>query len=299
MFGSIALEVLIAVVLLYVFFGAAVAVFVELVASVLNLRARVLAGALFQWVGDGDVRNGRALVAAIYGHPIVAGSIADGRVPGARPRRPSYISGRTFVLALLDTLRLRQAKTPAAAGSISADELLGNAASIVRGMEDGPLKRVLALHAGEPPESNRALRLRADQVAHALEGWFDRAVDRSIGRYKRVCQYLAVLVGTALAVAIDLDALRLLSSLWSGRRMEAAAADGSAGPLIGFGLGWDGAGAFAARLADAGTALNSVLGWLVSGLVLSIGAAIWFDTVGRTVRLRAAAPAPPRWEPRA
>jgi hypothetical protein len=298
-FGSIALEVLIAAALLYVFFSAAVAVFVELLASVLNLRARILAGVVLQWVGDGDARTGQALVAAIYRHPMVAGSIADGGAgPRTHPRRPSCISGRTFVVALLDTLRLRQTKAPAAAGPISADELLGNAASIVRGMEDGPLKRVLALHAGEPPESNRALRLRADQVAHALEGWFDRAVDRAIGRYRRVCGYVTVLAATALAVAIDLDALRLLSSLWSGRRLSAAG-DGSAGPLVGFGLGWDGAGAFAARLADPGPALSSVLGWLVSGLVLSLGAAIWFDTLGRSVGLRAGVPPPPRSEPRA
>lgn len=228
MFGSVFLEVFIGLTFFYVIVSLTVAAIVEFISAVLRRRAGTLAAGITRLIGDPQNAGfGTRLLADIYAHPMIncvyAGN-QTGKLFGLLRRGPSYIPSRSFVIALLDTLRARQVKNARTAEPVSAEELLGRAAVIVRAMDDGRLKHVLTLLVGDKGETERAVRLRGEHVAQALEAWFDEAMDRLSGRYKCMSQYLSVVIGVGFAVAVDADALRIITDLWENEALRSAVA---------------------------------------------------------------------------
>ena len=48
-----------------------------------------------------------------------------------------------------------------------------------------------------------------------IEEWFNNAMDRLTGWYKRRCLITTLLVGTLLAVIVNVDSINLVGRLWS------------------------------------------------------------------------------------
>ena len=256
MFGSSAFEIFLRLIILFGLLSLALAVFLALLSAMLRMPERSLARQLRLLFGGGapDTVASR-LLTGLAEHPLAGGMGLQSPDLAVRPPL-----GRSFVIAFLDTIREKQSGgTP-----ISGDDLLGEAASIVGAMEPGPPKRALMLLIGEPPETGLPRRLRGDQVADALEGWVEGAVGRATFDHRRRLGILSAILGAALAAAVDLDSVRLLAEF--GTTGADAAAETAA-------IGWHGSGA--ARFADPVAGFQTVLGWLISGLVLSFGALLW------------------------
>lgn len=264
-------------------------------------RAVLLHGAIRMLLGDGSGAVG-TLLRIFYEHPAInplyEGRYAPPRTRGrvAPVRLPSYIPARSFALAVLDI---------AAAGGAPSQV-------------PGPPKGALLARAREygaclgPSLAASQLRLLLDThgadenaVVDALARWYDTAMERLSGRYKRRTLWIGFASGALLAAVLNIEPLTIANSLRQGSVQTAAVAQalqqGPATPervaaelaRLDLPVGWRGHSPF-----DGAYLRGQLPGWLVTGLAAMLGAPFWFDllnrltTVRASVKPRAEAPAP-------
>ena len=176
----------------------------------LYLLLSVLASAVQEWIAvvlalrSRNLRAGiRTLLGAdyagrVYAHPLVI-NLAKGK------RLPSYLSPETLSSVLLALL----AKD--AGGTAELRQML---ATISPGH---PLKDVLEALIDEGEDA--ALRLH-----HRLAGWFDEAMDRIAGWYKRRVALLIFAFAAAVTVATNASNVHVPEELWRNAALRAAIA---------------------------------------------------------------------------
>jgi hypothetical protein len=175
------LEVAIGMAMVYLLLSMLVTGVVEIWAAAWDKRARVLAKGLQAMLG--------AAANAIYEHGLVK-SLKIGRGP------PSYIPSNTFSRALLD-LVAPGAKTP-------EDVLKAVDAGAIP--IDGKVKEALrALINAAEGEMNKLRR--------EVEEWFDAAMDRVSGTYRRSTQWGLVIASLVVAGSINVDSIRMANTL--------------------------------------------------------------------------------------
>lgn len=244
-------------------------------------------------------------VLSVQTHPLVRSSPTD---------LPSYVPARNFALALLDTLR-----------DGSNAPLFTQAEQTVATLPPGDLKRTLSLFLQSSAGDLDAFR---DHIEH----WFDDAMDRLSGIYKRWSQYVVLVLGLVIAVMLNVDSIRLSRTLWqeSGIR-SAIVADAAAWANAGSGapsLTSDGnckpqqASPGGQNQSKAASSLSGPVqaalvcfeqehlpfgwsgadkfgawtapGWIVTMLAVGLGAPFWFGLLQQLTNIRNAGPAPPR-----
>jgi hypothetical protein len=155
-----------------------------------------------------------------------------------------------------------------------------------------------------------------------LAEWFDHAMDRVSGWYKRRVSMWIAIYGLVLVVVFNVDSVGIADSLWLSpvqRNVVATAAASQAkGKLpevdttvrdlksLSLPLGWDFSGSpsstgpAAAKDDPARSLPSSFKGWLakllgfaVSVGALTLGAPFWFDALGKLSNLRGAGKVPP------
>lgn len=281
----------------------------ELVARWLNLRSRDLEKALRQLLTDDPGHE--LAVRKVLEHPLLD-VLGDPTKRSFHGRMPSYIPSHAFASAVLDIL------APSSADGDPLADIDGRIAALPDGALRGWLQ-ALARDVGSERD-----RLRA-----GLESWYDATMDRASGWYKRRAQTMLLAIGVALALAVNADAIRVATTLWHdpaqravvlraaetavAEQATAAAADPGEAAAGNAGASLD---AVARRLDDVDD-LQLPLGWsttsgdprdvpddlrgvvmkllgiLVTGFAVSLGAPFWFDLVGRGVSLRSAGRRPP------
>jgi len=217
------------------------------------------------------------LVTDLSEHPLLRNSLGQ---------LPSYVSARNFSFALLDLLRSGASQPTFAQIEQSIDEL-----------PDGELRQTLLILVRN--SGNDLDRLRGN-----IETWFDDAMDRASGIYKRAAKWMTLILGVLVAVVLNVDTLRLTRKLWeeptlreaiiaanAARTSAVAGADpvkDSLASLHDFGLpiGWHGLSH------DPGIIALTLLGWLLTGYAVSLGAQFWFGLAQNF--LRASGPKPDR-----
>jgi hypothetical protein len=334
--GSSILEVVIGLSFLYFLLSAIASSINELIASRLLWRAKDLEKALLGLLGP-------ALFERVAGNPLLstlgrnaAGGEAAGRLSG----RPSYIPAPTFAWALLEAVANVDPRSPAAgggpAGSDPAPAGLAKAPT-VRSVE----AQARALAAGGAGGDAAAARLGAallsliaqgralpapgpgpesaapepaadlDRLQKRIESWFDDAMDRASGVYKRNVQAFLFAVGLLLAVLIGADSLRFVSSLYLNPVLRAAllaqaqnASPPSGSPSIpDLAAGLEPYGDLfgygdvptTARPGDRPLALfwlQKAVGALITAFAVAVGAPFWFQLIQKLVNLRGTGPRP-------
>jgi hypothetical protein len=141
----------------------------------------------------------------LYAHPLV-NSLSR---PGGKP---SYIPSRTFAVSLLDVLAQlnEKAQSEKEAGAV---EKAGNAPSAKEKLE--------GLIASIPNKDLRdSIRVLSEEADHDLEKlkvhieiWFNNAMDRVSGWYKRRTQLVHVLLGIVFAFALNVDTFLIAKTL--------------------------------------------------------------------------------------
>ncbi|MBW8760565.1 MAG: hypothetical protein JF586_23530 [Burkholderiales bacterium] len=222
MLNSETLEVAIGMVFLFLLMSLICTAIKEWIEALLKWRAMDLERAMRTLLADDDGSTTQAL----YTHPIiyslfqgsydaaqlrsswlVMGTGADKHMRlGARRNLPSYIPTAHFATAFIDYVA-RGPATPGAATSNAAP---------------GPLTiDLLRRQAAQLPEHlSRTVIAGIDyangdiaRVRKAVEQWFDGAMDRASGWYKRRTQALLFMVGLLTAVLLNVDALHILHRL--------------------------------------------------------------------------------------
>ena len=267
MFGSTVLEVAIGLTFCYGTLALVVSTLQEALAAAFSLRANMLLAAIKRMLDDPRCE---ALAQSLYDHPLVNphGSSHAGRPLSVRLARPgpSYIEPAYFAIALLDSLRSNPAIPLQAA---------------IEALPDEQVRRVLlALYR----QSSGDLQRFQDGIA----GWFNSAMERLSGVYKRRQLLISFLLAMLLTILLNIDSIHLFQTLWQNPALAAqikaapSALDAEAlRQLWALPIGWS---TFPPQL-DSAFALQ-VAGWLITAGTTLFGAPFWFDLLQRAVQLR-------------
>ncbi|WP_332877376.1 hypothetical protein [Massilia sp. S19_KUP03_FR1] len=195
MFDSTVLEVALGLTFCFCSVSLIVSSVNEGISSFLKLRGKYLLGGLKTLLND---PTGSGLVLDLYNHARLNPG-GSGRAPALEQLHglPSYVEPRQFAVALIEVLQ-------AAAGNPGTP---GDLLAAIEHVPEGQLRDVLR---------NMYRRAGADAQRFETEVayWFENAMDRLSGNYKRTMQWCALLVGFALAVLMNIDALHLFKVLW-------------------------------------------------------------------------------------
>lgn len=311
MFGSHILDIALGLVLVYLLLSLIMTAVQETLAAILSSRSRNLERALTELL-QGDQR----LVEAFYDHPLIyalhrgqrrlpaaaasseaaaapSTAVADGdagHAPDSRaPARPSYIPRETFSAVMIDLSQ--------------GGELRGHVERALDGLR--------GVAGDDLP------RLRRE-----LEGWYDGAMDRAAGWYKRNTQVSLFFLGLFVSILLNVNSVTLAQHLavqpqareyanQLAERVAAAPLDNGdairryADQLdeVRLPIGWNAAslGRIASTfpqqpeatqrqwsywLAFAGALLSLIAGYLITALAIMLGAPFWFDILNRVMVIR-------------
>jgi hypothetical protein len=143
-----------------------------------------------------------------------------------------------------------------------------------------------------------------------LERWFDDAMDRVSGFYKRKVQLALLAYAILVTAALNIDSVAFATRLWTDDLVRGAAVaaaerqqqpgqDPSATRLLeevrglDLPLGWSAADPLRDPPSGLAGWLLKLLGLAVTVLALTLGAPFWFDLLSRVARLRSTGPPPP------
>jgi hypothetical protein len=269
MFGFEVLDIVIGLMFVYLLLSLLATALNEYLSALMNLRGKELARGLSELLDDVDEKG--AVKRALDGlapDPVKTTTIADSlteRLYNHRlirplatrrgkafffrktPRLPSYIPARTFALALLDLLGVRDdAATIPPAGAAGAAGAAGGAGQPPIPPE---LARVLNILKRESPyDVNQALSgllgnatlpasakvrltsaLSASQTQlqnlhDSVEVWFNNSMDRVTGAYKRNVQGILFLLGVLIASCSNADTIDMWHRLASNDELRTAMA---------------------------------------------------------------------------
>jgi hypothetical protein len=275
--------------------------------AVLKSRAAYLERGIRELLHD---RDGWGLAHSVYQHPVVYALYADEYRPGggngtrllARGGKlPSYIPAANFATALLDIAARGPNPTSDSgpdAPRLTAETIRANILNVA----NEPVQRVL-LNALDAAQGD------LDQARRHLQAWYDSAMDRVSGWYKRSTQWIVFWIGLGFAVAMNVNTLAIGDHLYRNdaareaivARAVAAAADTTvlsadyaqareALDSLGLPIGWTGGltrmgwtgGPGALRWGGAWSSLfGPLLGWLITALAATMGAPFWFDMLNK------------------
>ncbi len=139
----------------------------------------------------------------------------------------------------------------------------------------------------------------AVQIRINIENWYNSAMDRVSGWYKRRTQITILVLGFIVAVVVNADTLAMMHSLWSSNSLRTALVNSATAQAntvnsqtamqvlqaLDLPIGWAsntphtfGEGV---RLA-----VGHSLGWALTGFAISLGAPFWFDLLNKFVVVR-------------
>ena len=152
---------------------------------------------------------------------------------------------------------------------------------------------------------------KLQDIQKELAGWFDNAMDRVSGVYKRRTQLWGFVIAIVMAGFLNVSAINIGQTLWvrpmvtnaiAGFKIDLSAKDNVTAQLnnlnkLGMPVGWTGDGfhKFFCEGWDEGHInfrFTLVAGWLVTAIATLFGAPFWFDSLQQIIRLKGAGPSP-------
>jgi len=314
MFGLQILDIAIGLIFVYLLLALICTTVSELLAGLLNRRSRNLFIGIRGLLEDEAVRlknpqspndpKGKGLVDLFYTHPLIK-ALHGRQLWGEGKSKPSYIPSRTFALALLDIIG------PA---NPDKDRNIDDIRAAIKALpDDSDIKRTLLILLDEAKSD-------LGKLQESIETWFNNAMDRASGWYKRRTQEIVFVIAVVLTSAVNADTIQIAKTLandaalrealvaqaqefaknppqasqGAGGQSQGASAAGAAqspGEIIkentvtlqnlGLKLGWQ----------DESQAridwVNKIVGLLLTALAVSMGAPFWFDTLNRIIAVRA------------
>ena len=214
MFGSRILEVAIGIIFVFLLVSMICSAIREGIESWVKARAAFLEQGIRELLHD---RHAVGIARSLYTHPLIYGLYAAEYHPRSATRKlnaftpgrdlPSYIPSRSFALALLD-IAARGTGMHGTASSPAAPELsLALARVNVLNLENGPVQRVVL---GAIDLAHGDMELAIANIA----AWYDSAMDRVSGAYKRATQKLLLGIGMTVAVVLNVNILAIAHHLF-------------------------------------------------------------------------------------
>ena len=197
----------------------------ELISAILKARADFLERGIIHLLED------EQFASKMYQHPLIrslGGKVHPFWAKLGMKEKPAYIPARNFALALMDMINpgigTQDALTPAVASPAWAANAEPSGSHLLEALKTEP--------SGLPPGVRRAL-VSLVQAAGAdaarsrqnIEDWYNSAMDRVSGAYKRRTQYTIFCIGIVVTIGINADSLTIFKRLTSDKTLAAAVAD--------------------------------------------------------------------------
>jgi hypothetical protein len=237
--------------------------------------------------------------ADVYQHALVAGASGNDK--------PSYVPAANFAAALLQQLSAAspgpvvRLASPPGAGDLYNDIKAGIAALPSEGDLSQALTSLEAQAQGD-----------LDKLRAGIETWFDGAMDRLSGQYKRYTQVITFLLAFALAAAFNVDTLHVARTIYAEPTLRNSLATAAEQQVQ---AGWPPTNATNATLSNTigqystvATQLSNVapigwptpnrldlstwFGWLLTAFAAMMGGPFWFGILSTLVNARNAGPKP-------
>lgn len=281
--GTPVVEVALGLAFVFFLFSLVISSATEGIAAIFQVREKKLEKGIERMLGD------PGLSGAVLKHPLIKSDVTSEK------RKPAYVSSRNFALALTQILR----KKGKGAGEPPIEQ-------VTKGVEEhveGPLAK----------EQLEGLLEEADgQVTDfrkAVEHWFDDGMDRVSGWYRSWSQIITCVLALAIAVGLNVDTIRiaerlndntaLRTSVVEQAQATATADEGKTSPQEAGESTEDALGKVKALNLpilwgedNDNVTLNTVFGWLITFLALSLGAPFWFSALGKIAHLKTSGKVP-------
>lgn len=278
------LDVAIGVIFLFLILSLVVTAINELIASFLKLRAKGLRGGMERLIGNEELTD------LLRNTGIFQIGKASKSTVG-----PSYVSGRNFALAVIEAVENKQKLADGFADVVATVERL----------PPGKFRDALVT-------VTKAAAAETDAQLKAIADYFDEAMERATGLYKRWMKIWSLVIGIVLAVVINADAFHVGKALWSDDALRSQVTEAALqiGPLDlqnpdggqsfvnvqknlellrPFPVGW---GATELRVSGQSVCnqwdlwLSKIIGLIITGAAVTLGAPFWFDLLSRFTRIR-------------
>jgi len=176
----------------------------EWIASALAWRANMLEDAIEQMLGNPELKN------KLYNHPLVQGLFSSNG-----KRKPGGIPQDKFALVLFEEV-INSGITVTDAKN-TFDNLKKSVAALKAKEEGNPLKNFATsldtLLIGIEEKTNDATN-SITQARIRVESWFNDSMERLGGAYRRRMQIVGIIVGIAVAAALNVDTGAIMTTLW-------------------------------------------------------------------------------------
>ena len=318
MFDSIALDVVIGLVFVYLLYSLLATILQELISTYFSFRAEFLELALKRMLDD-EGKN--SFVTLFYKHPLI-------KYLGQSVERskPAYITRDTFSKVLIDYLR---------GDNIQAGDDIKSA--IKRSLEDKSIGKGEGAMAIGSETLSYLNSLWVDSQGDVgkfralLESWFDATMERASGWYKKRTQFVLLIIGFVVAVLFNVDTIEIASKLHKDPKLreqlvlqadnflkahpslekeivqtkitdtsrvdslkkltvrrdtlinEATAMIqgdiSKVNNVLGSGIG-------SVDIRSCGGLVSSLFGWCLTAVAISLGAPFWFDLLNKLMKLR-------------
>src|SRR6185369_6002126 len=319
LFNSTILDVIIGLIFVYLLLSILCTAANEWVAALTKRRANTLERGLFQLLAgqaltetspplvkektekpdpSQEKKDANTLMGAFYQHPLIK-TMFNGEHP------PTYLSPRSFGTAVTDIL------TTENGGPVTFENLLQG----VSALPDGEVRKSLVALLRHSDKD-------VDNARLAIEGWFNDAMDRVSGWYKRRTQLWTIIIAAVLTLVANADTIQIARKLWTDPVLRAAVVeeakvraqkprptvsveyeneDDPTNPtvtrndgnqlsdnereLLGELIGWH--TGWRAKLN-----WFTPFGWILTVLAISMGAPFWFDMLNKIMNVRFAGKSP-------
>jgi hypothetical protein len=252
----------------------------ELFTNLFSWRARGLRTGIENLLQDAN------LVERFYAHPLLV-SLQERRRWWSRRRWPSSLAAERFSQVLLDVVNVR---VPEDREELSIG--LPN---------DHPLRQILQLLKKESAK-------KGAKFEEEVSRWFDSGMEQVSSWFKGRMQWVSVVVGLGIAAFANADTIQLATDLATDPTLRQAALERAEQVVaepnvpagresletrqaveenieeikrIGFTLGWN-----EGLPKNPAGWLSKVVGLVITGFAVSLGAPFWFDTLGRLTPIR-------------
>lgn len=314
-FNSNVLDIVIGIVFVYLTLAILCTAANEWVAAITKRRGKTLAKGIKQLLAGQPAKGGtdkEGFIQEFYQHPLIT-KMHDGK------KHPAYMSARTFAAVVTDLVN-KPAPVPTEPGVEPPEKTETTS-------EPGP-PNLASLPEGQVKNSLLALvqhlKQKDDPAAmqQAIEGWFNDSMDRVSGWYKRRTQLWTIIIAAALTLFANADTIRIVRQLRNDPVLRAAIIeeakvraqkprpavsveykdeDDPTNPtvtrnegnvlsekesdLLGQMLGWKDPWRDNLHW-------ETLLGWILTVLAVSMGAPFWFDILNKIMRVRFAGKSP-------
>jgi hypothetical protein len=213
MFGSKILDVAIGLVFVYIIVSVLCTAVREGIEAFLKTRAAYLEHGIRLLLQN---HAGNGIVKDVFDHPLIDGLFMGNYKPRSTTGRnrpwtggnlPSYIPSKSFASALLDIA----ARGPAGASlaryntPISLEAIRRN---VVANIPGNPKIQRIVLHAVDAAQGD------LDKAQKSIEDWYDSAMDRVSGWYKRTTHFVVLVIGLLIAVGMNVNSIAIIDKLY-------------------------------------------------------------------------------------